>query len=125
MSISRIVSKSLPIAAATFFATTVLAHPKLLSSSPADKSEGSAPAKIELKFSEKLTAQFSSANLIMTGMPGHGAMKVNASVSGGGDDKAMVITPVSPLATGTYRLEWRAVSSDTHPVNGSLSFLVK
>jgi len=27
--------------------------------------------------------------------------------------------------TGTYKVEWRAVSSDTHPMSGNFSFKVK
>ncbi|WP_197282352.1 copper resistance protein CopC, partial [Pseudomonas lini] len=26
---------------------------------------------------------------------------------------------------GTYKVEWRAVSSDTHPITGNFSFKVK
>ncbi|MFZ7338302.1 copper resistance protein CopC, partial [Comamonas jiangduensis] len=72
--------------------------------------------------------QFSAANLIMTGMPGmpnHGAMKVSASVSGASDGKTMVITPAQTLQPGAYRVDWRAVSSDTHPINGNVTFQVK
>lgn len=105
-----------------------IAHPKLLSSSPGDKAEVTAPPKIELKFSENLTTQFSGATLVMTGMPGmanHGPMKVNVKISGSDDPKAMIITPVQALAPGNYRVDWRAVSSDTHPVTGSIAFTVK
>ena len=101
---------------------------QLVSSSPADKSQVAAPATIELKFSETLVPQFSAANLIMTGMPGmpnHGAMKVSASVSGASDGKTMVITPAQALQPGAYRVDWRAVSSDTHPINGNVTFQVK
>ena len=61
----------------------------------------------------------------MPGMPNHGAMKINASVAGASDGKTMIITPASPLVAGDYRVEWRAVSSDTHPVKGSFTFQVK
>ncbi|MNY74315.1 Copper resistance protein C precursor [compost metagenome] len=72
--------------------------------------------------------KFSGANLVMTGMPGmadHAPMKVAASVSGSDDPKAMAITPAQPLVPGTYRVDWRAVSSDTHPINGNIAFTVK
>ncbi|MEE4948092.1 copper resistance system chaperone CopC [Pseudomonas alliivorans] len=103
------------------------AHPKLVSSTPAEGSEGAAPAKIELHFSENLVTQFSGAKLVMTAMPGmeHSPMAVKAAVSGGGDPKTMVITPASPLTAGTYKVDWRAVSSDTHPITGSVMFKVK
>src|SRR3546814_17125529 len=72
-----------PIAAG-LFATAAFAHPSLVSSTPADKSQVTAPATIDLKFSEPLVSQFSAASLSMTGMagmPNHGAMKIRASVS--------------------------------------------
>ena len=103
------------------------AHPKLVSSTPAEGESGPAPAKIELHFSENLVTQFSGAKLIMTDMPGmsHSPMGMKASVAGSVDPKTMVVTPASPLPTGTYKVEWRAVSSDTHPITGSVTFKVK
>ncbi|MCF8976819.1 MULTISPECIES: copper homeostasis periplasmic binding protein CopC [Pseudomonas] len=103
------------------------AHPKLLSSTPSEGDSASAPSKIELHFSENLVTQFSGAKLIMTDMPGmpNSPMGVKASVAGGNDPKTMVITPSSPLTTGTYKVEWRAVSSDTHPITGAVTFKVK
>lgn len=114
--------------AAALASSLAFAHPKLVSSTPADKAEVSAPQTIELKFSENLMTKFSGANLVMTGMPGmadHAPMKVAARVAGSDDPKTMVITPAKPLVPGTYRVDWRAVSSDTHPVNGNIGFTVK
>jgi methionine-rich copper-binding protein CopC len=64
---SNLVAKFIAPIAATLFASAAFAHPSLVSSSPADKSQVAAPATIELKFSETLVPQFSAANLIMTG----------------------------------------------------------
>ncbi|MOA20486.1 Copper resistance protein C precursor [compost metagenome] len=63
----------------------------------------------------------------MTEMAGmaHAPMPVKARVSGGSDPKTMLITPTAPLVAGTYKIEWRAVSSDTHPITGSVTFKVK
>ncbi|MDE2598429.1 MAG: copper homeostasis periplasmic binding protein CopC [Rhodocyclaceae bacterium] len=102
------------------------AHPKLVSSTPADQSTGAAPAKIELHFNEDLVTQFSGAKLTMTSMPGMDMpMKMPVKVSPGDDAKTMVLTPTSPLPAGGYRVDWRAVSSDTHPITGNFSFTVK
>ncbi|HBO6301722.1 copper homeostasis periplasmic binding protein CopC [Pseudomonas nitroreducens] len=104
------------------------AHPKLLSSSPAEGSVVEAPAKIELHFSETLMTQLSGAKLVMTEMPGmsHSSpMGVKVAVSGSADPKVMLITPAAPLTTGTYKVQWRAVSSDTHPITGDVTFKVK
>ena len=104
------------------------AHPKLLSSTPAEGAEGAAPAKIELHFSENLMTKFSGAKLMMTEMPGmsaHSPMPMPAKVSGSDDPKTMVIVPNAPLSAGTYQVQWRAVSSDTHPITGNVTFKVK
>ena len=107
--------------------TLAQAHPKLLSSTPAEGADGAAPGKIELRFSEDLLTQFSGAKLVMTEMPGmaHSPMPMKAKVSAGSDPKTMLVTPLSPLPAGTYKVEWRAVSSDTHPITGNVTFKVK
>ncbi|CAI8698734.1 copper homeostasis periplasmic binding protein CopC [Pseudomonas sp. IT-P291] len=107
--------------------TLAQAHPKLLSSSPAEGATGAPPDKIELHFSENLVTQFSGAKLLMTEMAGmaHDPMPVKAKVSGSSDPKTMLITPAAPLTAGTYKVEWRAVSSDTHPITGNVTFKVK
>jgi len=104
------------------------AHPELASAVPADKSQITAPSKLELHFTENLVTKFSGARLVMTAMQGmssHAPMPVAAKVSAGSDPKTMVITPAKTLPAGTYKVEWRAVSSDTHPRTGNYSFSVK
>ncbi|UZN50022.1 copper homeostasis periplasmic binding protein CopC [Cupriavidus cauae] len=128
MQTHRFAIRAMLAATAALISSAAFAHPKLVSSTPADKAEVSAPQKIELKFSENLVAQFSGANLVMTGMPGmanHAPMKIAAKVLGSDDPKTMVITPAQPLVPGSYRVDWRAVSSDTHPINGNIAFTVK
>lgn len=114
------------LCAAVLLATGAQAHPALLSSTPAEGSVVKAAPSIELHFSEKLTTQFSGAKLLMTAMPGmsHPPMAIKASVAGGADPKTMLITPAAPLVPGTYKVEWRAVSADTHPITGAVTFSV-
>lgn len=103
------------------------AHPKLLSSAPTAGAQGAAPAVIELRFSENLLTQFSGAKLTMTDMPGmpNSPMPVKASVAASTDPKVMLIKPASALTVGSYRVDWRAVSSDTHPITGNVTFSVQ
>ena len=127
MSVLKSCVVAVALSSSLLLSAVAQAHPKLLSSIPAEGENGLAPAKIELHFSENLVTKFSGAKLVMTEMPGmsHAPMAVKASVAGGGDPKTMVVTPASPLTTGTYKVEWRAVSSDTHPITGAVTFKVK
>ena len=127
MSVFKSCVVAVALSSSLLLSAVAQAHPKLLSSTPAEGENGQAPAKIELHFSENLVTQFSGAKLIMTDMPGmpNSPMGVKASVAGGGDPKTMVVTPAAPLTTGTYKVEWRAVSSDTHPITGAVTFKVK
>ncbi|MGO0791125.1 copper homeostasis periplasmic binding protein CopC [Herbaspirillum seropedicae] len=124
---SLFASTAVTIAAAVF-STTAFAHTKLLGSTPEDKSTVNAPEKIELRFSENLSRKFSGASLSMTGIPGRNdmsPMKIAAKVAGADDPKTIIITPDTPLTPGVYSIEWRAVSSDTHPITGKITFTVK
>ena len=123
----RTLKITLVLASGLLLSSLAQAHPKLLSSSPAEGADGAAPGKIELHFSENLLTQFSGAKLVMTEMPGmaHSPMPMKAKVSAGSDPKSMLITPLSSLPAGTYQVQWRAVSSDTHPITGNVTFKVK
>ncbi|MBH3407708.1 copper homeostasis periplasmic binding protein CopC [Pseudomonas glycinae] len=123
----RTLKISLALASGLLLSTLAQAHPKLLSSTPAEGADGAAPGKIELRFSEDLLTQFSGAKLVMTEMPGmaHSPMPMKAKVSAGSDPKTMLVTPLAPLPAGSYKVEWRAVSSDTHPITGNVTFKVK
>jgi hypothetical protein len=111
------------------FTTAAVAHPRLLASNPAANAIVSKPSKIELRFSEKLVRQFSSVDLAMTGMPGmarHNPMKVGGlATSVAADGKTLVVKLKQPLAAGTYKVDWHAVSTDTHRISGTYSFQVK
>ena len=123
----RTLTLPLIFASGLLLSTLAQAHPKLLSSTPAEGAEGAAPGRIELHFSESLVTQFSGAKLVMTEMGGmaHSPMPMKAKVSASSDPKTMLITPLAPLPAGTYQVQWRAVSADTHPITGNGTFKVK
>ncbi|QLG91893.1 copper homeostasis periplasmic binding protein CopC [Pseudomonas yamanorum] len=127
MSVLKTMGFAVALCSGWLLSTPVFAHPKLLSSIPAEGAQGAAPETIELRFSENLITQFSGAKLIMTDMPGmaDSPMAVKASVSGSTDPRVMLIKPAARLATGTYKVQWRAVSSDTHPITGNVVFKVQ
>ena len=109
--------------------TAALAHPKLLSSTPAAKATVSKTKEIKLTFSEKLVPQFTGIDLTMTSMPGmanHGPMKVSGfKTSVSPDSKTLIATLPRPLPAGGYDLKWHAVAADTHRIEGKFSFSVK
>ncbi|NWM00852.1 copper resistance protein CopC, partial [Klebsiella pneumoniae] len=74
-------------AAALVMATPALAHPKLMSATPAPDSLVAAPARLQLVFSEALVDKFSGVDLMMTDMPG---MKMSAPM------KMQLTTALSP-----------------------------
>ena len=124
--------RSVYLAAALAFATLTAgvasAHPKLVSASPAANAAGSAPARIQLRFSERLMPRFTGAELVMTGMPGmtdHPPMKVASSAVVDPGGHTLVVTPARALPRGTYRVDWHVVSADTHRITGTHAFEVR
>lgn len=118
----------LPAAAVLFFvASAANAHPKLVSATPASNATVAAPARVTLRFSEKLMPKFSGADLMMTGMNGmkHAPMKVASVATVAADGRTLVIAPRSPLGAGTYSVAWHVVSADTHRITGNHAFAVK
>jgi methionine-rich copper-binding protein CopC len=76
------------------------------------------PKRIALAFTERLEPVFSG--VAVSDSSGHG-VEAGAVQFGG---NAMMV-PLRPLAPGTYRVAWHAVSVDTHRTEGAYSFTVK
>jgi methionine-rich copper-binding protein CopC len=117
------------IAALVATASPAIAHPRLVSSAPAAKAVASNVTKVTLVFSERLMPQMSGIDLAMTGMPGmanHAPMKVTGfRTTVAEDGKTLVVAFPKPLPAGSYKLDWHAVSADTHRITGSLIFSVR
>lgn len=107
------------------FAGAANAHPKLVSASPAANATVAKPARIQLRFSEKLMPAFSKADLTMAAMPGMAAMKIASTAALAADGRTLVVTPKAPLHAGRYSVAWQIVSTDTHKVAGNYTFAVK
>jgi len=119
-----------PIVAAALLVAPVAAyaHPKLVSATPAPNAVSARTTQLQLVFSERLVAQFSGADLVMTEMPGmkmNVPMKMPAKTTLGTDGKTLVVTLPKALSIGSYTLSYHVVSTDTHRVEGSYSFKVK
>ncbi|MDT8760518.1 copper homeostasis periplasmic binding protein CopC [Sphingomonas psychrotolerans] len=119
---------SLLAAAGVLIATSAAAHPKLVASTPAANAVVNPLAKLTLSFSERLVARMSSAQVVMTGMPGmaeHAPMPVQGRAAIAPDGKTLVVSFSHPLARGSYKVTWQVVSADTHRVEGSFDFKVR
>ena len=96
------------------------AHPRLMWAAPAAQGRFPAPREIRLNFSETLIARFSKLALSDTR-----GRAVNLGPSALSPDRKQLFAPVpGRLAPGAYKVTWRAVSTDTHKVNGAYGFSV-
>lgn len=118
-----LLKKTLTVAAllgALLAASSVLAHAHLKSQTPAADSTVTAPTLLRLEFSEGIEASFTKVTLTRDGAP----LTVKALTTEGSDKKTLVVTPAAPLTAGTYKVEWHAVSVDTHKSEGAYAFKV-
>ena len=123
---------ALAISLVALSAAPALAHPKLLSTMPAANASVAPTDKLTFHFSEELEGKFSGATVTATKMMMGNKMMahpmkidgVKASVDPS-DQKTMVISLKSALGPGTYKVDWHAVSTDTHRVAGTFTFSVK
>jgi copper transport protein len=100
--------------------TLAYAHAALVSAEPAAKSHvASSPGRVRLVFSEPLEPSLAQVYLVA----GDGHVET-LTVGGDPHDVHALIAPVADLADGAYRVAWRIVSADGHPVDGSYVFWV-
>ena len=101
-------------------ASSVFAHAHLKEQTPAADSTVSAPSDLRLVFSEGVEATFSKVTISKDGAP----VLVKSLATEGSDKKTLIVTPAAPLPAGAYKVEWHAVSVDTHKSEGAYSFKV-
>src|SRR6516164_6726187 len=77
----------------------------------------SPPREVTLWFSQKLEPAFSSVTV--TNAAGERIDTGKARVSGN-----QISVSLRPGGTGTYRVNWRVLSVDTHTTNGNFTFQV-
>lgn len=79
-----------------------------------------APSTIRIEFNEPLSPDLSGAEVIRSSDDGRVAVRLNI------DSRSIQMTPLNRLSKGSYRVEWRAVSTlDGHPVEGTFAFGVR
>ncbi len=78
------------------------------------------PSEVTLRFNEKLEPKFSS--IVVRDATGKQVDKGDAAVDQ--TDRMVIRVPLPPLEPGVYKVEWHAMSADTHKVNGDFTFKV-
>jgi methionine-rich copper-binding protein CopC len=97
-------------------------HLHLRGSTPADGATiSSAPANIQLFFSEKPEIKVTTVNLVDGG---NANVALSAPRLASGADTAVVVDVKAPLAAGAYTVKWSAMASDGHVQRGSFGFIV-
>lgn len=96
------------------------AHPRIVSSTPTPNATIAKPARLTIRFSERLVRPLTGATLV-TVRGGH-VVKIPTVAALDVSSKMLIVKPARPLAAGRYQLNWHAVSVDTHRVQGALAF---
>ena len=116
----RLVSLTVLSASAALAILPSAKHATLVSSEPVANSHlASPPTRVRLVYSEPIEGKLAKVTIV----PATAAPMV---LRAGADprDVHAVIAPVDALGPGSYKVEWRVVSADGHPVDGTFSFTV-
>jgi methionine-rich copper-binding protein CopC len=118
MAFFRLVTVSLFL----LFPHEVLAHASLVKSAPARRAVlFKAPPKIQLWFSEKLEARFSS--LVVIDSTGRRVDLGDAAVDA--KDSKQLSVGLSPIPPGQYRIKFRVLSVDGHVLEEDFPFIIR
>ncbi len=102
-------------------AVAAFAHAHLVRATPAaGGTVNAAPSEVTLRFSEKLEPKFSS--VVVRDAAGKQVDKGESTVDKA--DRMVIRVLLPPLEPGVYKVEWRAVSADTHKIDGNFTFKV-
>jgi len=94
------------------------AHASLSRASPsAGSALSAAPQEVTLTFTDTLEAAFSK--LTVTDANGTDVSQGKGQVNGN-----VMRVSLKPLSAGIYKVNWRAVSTDTHKTEGNFTFSV-
>ncbi|MBN4059726.1 MAG: hypothetical protein COA71_11530 [SAR86 cluster bacterium] len=118
MKIVKLLSLVLLVSASVLSSTGLLAHTALAVTAPADGAvlnEG--PENITLRFTDEVRL----LQLSLINSASH-AVEINFTPTANADRTFSLMMPT--LATDTYTVEWTAMGSDSHRVEGEFSFTV-
>ena len=110
------------VIAASLFVSAAYAHPQLQSADPAPgAATPTSPKQIRITFNENVIPQMSGVEVRdQTGK----IIPTGKAATDPANKKALVVPVNEQLPPGDYKVEWHAVSDDTHRVKGSFSFSV-
>ena len=109
------------LAALSALSGVAQAHPMLRSANPVANALTRAPSQVRLTFNEALIARFSGIEIV----DGRGRVVVRGNALMNSPDRRQLVVPLRVrLSPGSYRLNWHAVSADTHRVKGTYIFRV-
>jgi methionine-rich copper-binding protein CopC len=116
---------SFTLLASVSMSNTAFAHAHLESQLPAANSIVTAPKELRLNFSEGVEEKFTKVTITSTAASGKTMVEAVPDIATDpADNKILIVTPVAPLSAGQYKIEWHAVSVDTHKSEGTYSFTV-
>ena len=110
------------VIAASLFGADACAHPQLQSADPTSgAATTSSPKQIRITFNENVIPKMSGVEVKdQTGK----VIPTGKAATDPANKKLLVVPVAEQLPPGDYKVEWRAVSDDTHRVKGSFLFSV-
>jgi methionine-rich copper-binding protein CopC len=110
------------VIAASLFGGAAYAHPQLQSADPAPgAATTTAPKQIRITFDENVIPKMSGVEV----KDQSGKIIPTGKAATDPANKKLLVVPVNEqLLPGDYKVEWHAVSDDTHRVKGNYSFSV-
>jgi len=114
------------LVAGLLISTVAQAHITLIESSPAADDVVASPTQIDLVFNEQLVPRASRIRLELVNQadPAEAATQhLDVQVVNGGT--TLRAKPHHSLGAGTYRVHWRAVGEDNHPMTGEFFFSIE
>ena len=106
---------------AALVASTIpaIAHSLLLEARPAANSAVTAPARVTLRFNNRIEKRLSRVTIVEGERMRH---ELAVIASEGATDTLTALAP--PLVPGAYHVEWQVLSTDGHVVTGRFPFRV-
>jgi methionine-rich copper-binding protein CopC len=120
---STIFTAPIAFAARPVATTAARFHTKLLKSTPAaNDTLATAPTAISLWFNEQVELKVTTVKLSGAA----GSVKIGAVTRDEKTKDAPVVATIpTPLAAGSYTVNWSVAGDDGHPVKGTFAFVVK